>query len=278
MTDKINCKITKEKNSKYELDITIDNKTFLTYWNNAMKNISAEIEIDGFRKGNVPEDIIISKYGEMIILEEMANLSINDTYPQAIIENNIKVISAPHIHIVKLSKADDFVYHAHVDVYPDIQITNYKKLVEEVLAEKKDITETTQEEIDNILKSLDEKVKTETEDIENKIKENLKLEKEYAEKSRLRALFIDKLTKEYAEKDKDYWPESWDEKHKSQYIILNISESEKISISDESIEAEMLKMLAGIDPKTIPEYNEDQFRNYVRQILINEETFKKLGL
>ncbi|MCX8513695.1 MAG: hypothetical protein ORN26_01505, partial [Candidatus Pacebacteria bacterium] len=67
-------------------------------------------------------------------------------------------------------------------------------------------------------------------------------------------------------------------KQKSQYIILNISESEKISISDELIESEMLKMLAGIDPNTIPEYNEDQFKNYVRQILINEETFKKLGL
>ena len=278
MTDKINCKITKEKNSKYELDITINNKDFIAYWDKAMANIKSEIEMDGFRKGNVPEDMIIAKYGEMIVLEEMANLTINETYPQAIIENNIRVISAPQIHIVKLSKADDFVYHAHVDTYPEIKIENYKNIADDIIKSKEAISETTDEEVNAVLATLDEKVKSGTPDIENKIRENMKLEKEYIAKSKMRATFIDTLTKEYSEKEKDNWPENWDDKHKGQYIILSISENEKISISQESIEAEIIKMLAGVDPTTIPEYNEDQFRNYVNQILINEETFKKLGL
>lgn len=285
-------KIQKEKNSKVEIEVTINNKDFLKYWDQAFKNIQTEIEMDGFRKGHAPENRIIAKYGESLILEEMSKLAIDNTYADIIINEKLKVISAPSVHIIKMSKDEDFVYHAHVEIYPEIKNFEYQSLIEETLKEKQEIKETTEEEIKQVMDSLSEEIKvnaqkdieSQTESgatpisLEQRIKDNMKLEKEYMEKSRLRSVFVEKLSKSIKEKYSDELPQSWDEKMFAQFAILNISQKEKIEIKEEEIEMEMIKMLAGVSPSSIPNYNEDNVKNYIRQIITNEKTLEKIGL
>ena len=45
-----------------------------------------------FRKGECIENLIVAKYGDMIVLEEMANIAINDTYFASIIKENENTI------------------------------------------------------------------------------------------------------------------------------------------------------------------------------------------
>ena len=49
-----------------ELKIIVDEKEFEGYHGKAFTVVQQAVEIDGFRKGNAPEDLIVKKYGDMI--------------------------------------------------------------------------------------------------------------------------------------------------------------------------------------------------------------------
>lgn len=203
--------VKKRDNGEVEINITIPNADFLQYWDKGFKSVQDKVEIDGFRKGNAPQDVIISKYGEMAVLEEMANIAIDDSYVKAILENKIAVIDHPHIHIVKLSKADDFVYMAHAPVYPEFTIPDYKAIAKSV--KKDEITSPTDEEVENVLKELakgrgegtaidDAFAQTfgkdqfpTIESLRHKVRENLSLEKAQTIKEKNRAAILEELIK-----------------------------------------------------------------------------------
>ena len=144
--------IKKRDDGEVELNITVPSAEFIKYWDKGFKSLQAKVEMDGFRKGNVPEHVVIEKYGEMAVLEEMANVAINETYVQAVTEHKIHVIADPHIHVKKLSKADDFIYMAHVAVYPEIALPDYKKIAKSVA--KAETTTATEEEVMTVLTEL----------------------------------------------------------------------------------------------------------------------------
>ena len=276
----MNVIINKEKNSKLELVITLNAIEFMKYWDKGFRAVQAEASIDGFRKGHAPMDAVVAKYGEMSVLQEMADIAINDTYAKAIVEHKIKIISAPHVHIVSLGKDSDFVYHAHVDVMPEIALPDYKKIASVAIKEKKIIEDTNEDEIKTIMNELSDEVKTATPDIETKIKTNLKSEKEYLENSRIRSMFLEKLVKEITEKNIDNLPENFDDKSKAQFAIFEISKLENIKPSDEEVESEVIKIMANMNPNEMKsaKLDENHIRAYAEQILVNEKVLSLLKL
>lgn len=271
-------KITKEKNSKVEIEVEITKEEFAKYHDQAFKSVQQEIEIDGFRKGNAPKEAIVAKYGDSAILSEMSNIAINDTYAKIVIEEKIKIIGEPHIHVVKLSHEEGFTYHAHVPVYPEIELPDYKTVANNISKNKKIIEDTTDEELKLVLDQLDEKVKSETPDIENIIKTNMKAEKEYFEKSRVRSEILEALINATNEKNKDVWPEGFSDKDKAQIIVMDISKKEKIEVTEEEIDAEVVKIMMHIDPKELADGKIDELRvkSYAEQIIINEKVLSLL--
>ena len=203
--------IKEREDGEMELNITISNAEFVKYWDRGFRKVQENVEIDGFRKGNAPENAIVSKYGEMAVLEEMANIAIGDTYVQSVTENKLNVIGQPHIHVVKLSKADDFVYMAHVPVYPVITLPDYKKIAKETIKNLKiKKEEVSKEEIDTVInelakgrgeytviddafaQSFGEHFPT-LESLRFKVTENLSLEKSQIEKEKKRAAILEDL-------------------------------------------------------------------------------------
>ena len=53
----------------------------------ALEAVGKEISLDGFRKGHVPEQILIRKVGEMAVLTEMAERALHEHYPQLVTEH-----------------------------------------------------------------------------------------------------------------------------------------------------------------------------------------------
>ena len=81
-------KIKKLGKAVVEITGSVSTETFSTFRKKALENINNEVTVDGFRKGKIPENILLSKVGEMTILEEMAELALSKIYPE-IIENEI---------------------------------------------------------------------------------------------------------------------------------------------------------------------------------------------
>ena len=59
-------------NSEVEIIGEISAEIFMSGKNQAVKEFSEKVEMDGFRKGKIPEEIMIKKLGTEVVLEKMA--------------------------------------------------------------------------------------------------------------------------------------------------------------------------------------------------------------
>ena len=146
-----NIKITKLDKSQVEITGAISAETFSSFRNKALQNINDEITIDGFRKGKVPEAILISKVGEMPILEEMAELAIARVYPEIVINEKIDALGRPEVSITKLAANNPLEFKIVTAVVSEIKLADYKKISKE--ESKKEITpaEVTDKDVDEAL-------------------------------------------------------------------------------------------------------------------------------
>ena len=76
----------------------------------ALAKLKESAEIDGFRKGNAPESMIVRKVGEMRLLEEAAEIALSEEYPNILEEHNIDAIGRPEIAITKKAPGNPLVF------------------------------------------------------------------------------------------------------------------------------------------------------------------------
>ncbi|MEN9551845.1 MAG: hypothetical protein RI935_222 [Candidatus Parcubacteria bacterium] len=139
--------------SQVEIKVSLTEEEFESYHSKAFQSIQKEIEIDGFRKGNAPENIIVQKYGEMIILEEMGNIALRDAYVKAIDEHKINPIAQPAITITKIAKGNPFEATITIPVLPEVSLPDYKKIAQGVAVEDVD-SPIKEEEVHVVLEEL----------------------------------------------------------------------------------------------------------------------------
>ena len=94
----------------------------------AITALSANLEIDGFRKGHVPEKIAKEKIGEAQILAEMAEKTLAKTYPTILKELDIDAVGYPEVSVKKLASDNPFGFSFTVAVMPTFELPNYKEI------------------------------------------------------------------------------------------------------------------------------------------------------
>jgi hypothetical protein len=153
----VNIKITKLPKSEIEIEGEIETTVFESYYKKALQNLGENLEIDGFRKGKVPENIMISKIPEISILEEMAELALGEHYPKMIEEHKLDVIDRPEIAITKLGRNNPLGFKIKTATIPEVTLPDYKKIAKDInssiTAEEKNIT-VTDEELENTIKDI----------------------------------------------------------------------------------------------------------------------------
>ena len=228
--------ITKLPHSQISIAGTLPPERLEQYRAKAIKALGAEITLPGFRKGHIPEKVLIEKIGEMAILEEMAQYSLGDAYPEIVISNHIEPLGRPSVQITKLVPGNPFEFTLTTAVYPEFTLPDYKKIAKKVSVNKEAVKVDDQEivktelevrrlkaRIDaNQLKKVDGQIDTDeeiplddaslpeltdefvtslgefkdVEDFRSKLRENIRLEKENQHKSKQRASLIDAIVKE----------------------------------------------------------------------------------
>ncbi len=136
-----------------EFTISVPAKDFEGYHDKAFAHVQQEIEIDGFRKGKAPEDIIVKRYGDMILLEEMAHLAMQDAYIKALDEHKISPISQPNVTITKIAKGNPLELVITVPILPEVELPKYKALAKEAINDGEKV-EVTDKDIDDVLEEL----------------------------------------------------------------------------------------------------------------------------
>jgi trigger factor len=139
--------------SLVEFTISIPTDVFESYHDKAFRGVQQAVEVDGFRKGSAPENLVVKKYGEMVILEEMANLALRDAYVKAVDEHKINPIADPQVTITKIAKGNPLELTITVPVLPEVTLPMYKDLAKEAMKDGETI-EVTEKDINDVVEEL----------------------------------------------------------------------------------------------------------------------------
>ena len=133
--------------SEIEITGSISGTTFDSFRAKALKNINEAIEIDGFRKGNIPEKTLVAKVGEKTILEEMAELALSEAYPSIVMDHKIDALGRPDIQITKMALGNPLEFIIKTAVAPEITLGDYKKIAREIPERDKKELEVSEKDI-----------------------------------------------------------------------------------------------------------------------------------
>jgi trigger factor len=102
----------------------------------ALRFFSENLTLDGFRKGNIPENVIRKNVSEVAILEETASRTLNEIYPEIIRTEKLEVFGRPQVTFTKLAPGNPVEFTIVVPLMPKIEIADYKKIAKELNASK----------------------------------------------------------------------------------------------------------------------------------------------
>lgn len=118
----------KEKDNVVKLDITIPAKDAADAYNKAVQKISQYVNIDGFRKGKAPRQVVERHVGVDRIkheaIESLMPRAIND----AIKENDLDIITQPYITSYDFDMGKDLKVVAKAELRPEVTLGEYKGL------------------------------------------------------------------------------------------------------------------------------------------------------
>ena len=134
-----NINVRELENATVEITGQIPEETLARCRVEAVRHLSNTMHIDGFRQGHIPEHIIRGKIGDMGILEETAEIALQEAYPAIIHEHHIDAIGKPHITLTKLAPGNPLEFKATTAVMPKISLPNYKAIAQKTLEKKEDV-------------------------------------------------------------------------------------------------------------------------------------------
>ena len=141
-----------KENGVVKFNIEFSTEEFKDAVNKAYLANRSKFQIDGFRKGKAPRKIIESHYGHDVFWDEALNELLEKGYYDALKEMDLEVISQPSFESPEIKKDEPVVLTGTVQVFPEMEVENYKGLeiekVETKIGEKE-----VKEELEKVQKS-----------------------------------------------------------------------------------------------------------------------------
>ena len=121
-----------EKNMA-KLTIEVSAEEFDAAIEKAYQKNKGKINIQGFRKGKAPRQMIEKMYGVGVFYEDAANIIIPEAYSKEVSEcKDIEIVSQPEIDVVQIEKGKSFIFTAVVATKPEVELGEYKGIKVEV--------------------------------------------------------------------------------------------------------------------------------------------------
>jgi len=104
------------------LDITADDDEFAEAMVRAVRKVSRDVQVPGFRKGKAPRSMVERLYGRDVFLREAADDVMERLYRDALKQEDITPIGEPSVEINQLEPVNFVVT---IPVYPAIELGDY---------------------------------------------------------------------------------------------------------------------------------------------------------
>ena len=113
-------KLKKLKDLERKLTVSVLVEDYDSKYSTKLSKIKSTAKLDGFRKGNVPDDVLKQRYGDSIHYEVLNEL-IQESYPKELQAQELKPASSPAIDIVSEDPFKPVSYTAVFEVFPEVK-------------------------------------------------------------------------------------------------------------------------------------------------------------
>ena len=110
-----------------ELEIVVPAERVAKELSTALRTYQKRLELPGFRKGKVPLNLVEKRYGDAIragVIEDM----LPKILQEAMQESSINPAGTPRITKLDHEPGEDLSFTASVDIWPEVELTNYEGL------------------------------------------------------------------------------------------------------------------------------------------------------
>ena len=144
--------IEKMENSLVKIIVTVSPEEFEEGLNQAFDKKKKDVQIPGFRKGQVTRAQFEKKFGVESLYEDAVFACADKKYAEAVQENQLFVVGDPQLEDLKeIERGKEITFSIIVPVYPEFEVKDYKGL-----KGKKIVKEATDEEINAEIDKLRE--------------------------------------------------------------------------------------------------------------------------
>jgi trigger factor len=156
-------KFTKLPKSEIEIEVTVPFAEFEPHVKRAAILISEETDIEGFRRGKAPYEIIKKTVGEARMYERAADLAVRKNWQDVIkkltasddLSDKHPIIGRPEITVTKLAPGNELIFKVKATLLPEITLPDYKEIAKKIRQERKEVL-VEDEEIEKALVWLQE--------------------------------------------------------------------------------------------------------------------------
>jgi len=135
--------------TKKKLTVTLDEAELTAAKTHAVKILSKEVSVQGFRKGNVPAAVAEKNIDPMKLANETLEFAVNRALGEAVEKDDIRVLDRPSIDVTKFEPFTSAEFEAEMEVLPEIKLGDYKKL-----KAKSEPVKIEQSEIDEVMERM----------------------------------------------------------------------------------------------------------------------------
>ena len=142
--------IEKKENNIVEISLEATREEFEAALKQSYNKNKGKFQIQGFRKGKVPYQLVIQYYGEGVLYDDAIEFIASPAYVEAVKEHDLKVVSRPDLSIDEIGE-NGMKYKLAVSVKPEFELGQYEGV--EVPYSVRKVNDTTvSEEIERMLK------------------------------------------------------------------------------------------------------------------------------
>ena len=127
-----------------ELIVELIRDDLKMYIDRTESEIGKDLQLDGFRKGKVPKDLLKKNLDAKQVLESALDLAMKDSLAQVIEKEKLDVLNADKLEI-KENTPDKLVYKVMLTIFPEIKIkdfSNFKVAMRAIQVDQKDVDST----------------------------------------------------------------------------------------------------------------------------------------
>lgn len=94
----------------------------------ALKKLSRDVKVPGFRKGHVPLSVVAKNINPNALQEQTLDNALSKAVADAFTTESIQAIERPEVEVKKFVPGDTLEFTAEATVLPEVKLPDYKKL------------------------------------------------------------------------------------------------------------------------------------------------------